>query len=141
MIRLRKKKTESANTSERVVITEPHPTELKKVWLHEVDSLLRSTVAFSFLLQLGTLLMGKNATVSVDSYQLQTIYVGAFLWVAAFVVLVFDINRRRKRMIERSPDLLSFKKRLDELERSNAETQIKLNDLKEKTSKLEEEDE
>lgn len=132
----RKKSAKTVHNTE-VIIREPPSARLQKVWLHQVDSLLKYSIVFSFLLQFGALLMGKNWVIKIDSNQFETIYLGAFLWVVAFFVWMYDIRRKRKKMVEPSEDLVNLERELTKLEKKNVKTQSKLDELERKMGQIE----
>jgi hypothetical protein len=83
--------------------------------------------------------MGRNAVLSMDSSQFQTVYLGAVIWISSFAYWLFDVQRRKRKMAEPSKELLDLDTMLNDLEtlsEKDMQTETKLKMLGERIKEL-----
>ena len=119
-----------------VIIKEPRLVELQKVWLHDVDSLLKKTVVFQFLLQFGVLLMGRNWVIFIETFELRTLVPGAIIYIGAFVLWALQIRKKRRKMIAPSKGVQEIDELIAELESQRTSSQTKLERLNKRMRKM-----
>jgi hypothetical protein len=93
----------SQRKDSQVEIAEPRRNLLVKVWMIDVDRLLRGSTILQFLSNLGVLMYSKDLLLSVGSRTFSSVRLGALLWASANVTwLVWVYLSRRKWIREAS---------------------------------------
>jgi len=94
-----KKGQKSQRKDSQVEIAEPRRNLLVKVWMIDVDGLLRVSAILQFISNLGVLVYSKDLLLSVGSTRFSSFWFGALLWASANVTWLVRVYLSRRKWI------------------------------------------